>query len=352
MNMAENDIEYREITEVSDEAYRNFLYEKDGKYYAEQFLQRISWYFQYGKYKLITASINNKIVAHAGAFGVFAMIDGEKVEWWWGVDTFALPEARGKGIGKGLQQRLHDLPNFSSQAYSKINGNIKLKCGCKSLIDTHFVYYPCSRFFSAIAGMFAIKLFGRECALPSVMQGKYSMLNRSLKKSFNFNVKVFADRQPIEKYADFINCNLEKFDFYIQRTPEYLVWKYAENPSMDYVTMEIYGNTNASLLGLLIFSKVKERVVYMTKLRVSMVLDFVSADDTALDLKDAILLIESYCRQHGIAIDGVCALQKCHYYPRFSYPVKGRSLLSTFDTKGNPIQRPYISYSDQDMEQI
>lgn len=350
MTMNENKIEYREISDVSDPYYKDFLYRKDGELYAESFLKRVDWYFKSHSYKLLVAELNNKIVAHAAAYNVTAVINGKEMDWWWGVDTFAMPEVRGKGIGKGLQKALHQLPNFSSQAYSKINGNIKLRCGCKPLFHTPFVYYPCKRFFSAVIGMISKKCFGKSILLPSFGPSKYRKLNCIIACKKKLDTITFSGRHRICQYAEFINANLSKFDFYIKRTPEYLDWKYYRNPSVEYVTMEIHNSSDQTLTGLLIFSEEKEKTVYMAKLRVSMILEFITSDESLFSLKDAICLIDRYFQQLGRPLDGVCSLIECNYFPRFSFPYNGRPLLSTYsDTQVN---KPYISYSDQDMEQI
>lgn len=350
MTMNENKIAYREISDASDPYYKEFLYRKDGELYAESFLKRVDWYFKSHRYKLLVAELDDKIVAHAGAYNVTAVINGKEVDWWWGVDTFAMPEVRGKGLGKGLQGALHQLPNFSSQAYSKINGNIKLRCGCTPLFHTPFVYYPCKRFFSAVIGMISKKCFGKSIPLPSFGTSKYRKLNHIITRRKKLDTVTFSGRHSVSQYAEFINANLSKFDFYIKRSPAYLDWKYNRNPSVEYVTMEIRNHSDQSLTGLLIFSEEKEKTVYMTKLRVSMILDFITSDESLFNLKDAICLIDRHFQQLGRPLDGVCALMECNYFPRFSFPSDGRPLLSTYsDTQVN---KPYISYSDQDMEQI
>lgn len=344
-------IEYREVTDVNDAAYRAFLYYKDGEKIADKFLKRVEWYFLSGHYKLLCASIEAKIVAHAAAYKVTAVIYGEEFEWWWGVDTFALPEARGKGIGKTLQAMLHQLPNFSSQAYSKINGNIKIKCGGKNLFHTSFLYYPCSSFISAVGEMMCAKIFGRRISMPKANFQKYMLLNRLLHKKRKYTIVSHENNYPVERYADFIDRQLTRYDFYIRRSPDYLRWKYTMNPSVRYVTMEIYGRQH-DLIGLLIFSEVDEHIVYLSRLRVSMVLDCITSDENLFNISDAVTLIGEFYRRKRVNIDGVCALHNGSYFPKFSYPSAGRPLLSTHKADKGQIKYPYISYSDQDMEQI
>ena len=350
MTMNGNRIEYREISDASDPRYKDFLYRKDGELYAESFLRRVEWYFKSRRYKLLVAELDDQIVAHAGAYNVTAVINGKEVDWWWGVDTFAMPEVRGKGLGKGLQGALHQLPNFSSQAYSRINGNIKLRCGCTPLFSTPFVYYPCKRFFSAVIGMASKKCFGKSLTLPSFGTSKYRKINSFIAHRKKFDTATFSGRHKICQYSGFINTHLSKFDFYIKRSPEYLDWKYYQNPSVEYVVIEIHNPSDQTLIGLLVFSEAKEKIVYMNKLRVSMILDFITADESLFSLKDAIFLIDRHFQQLGRPLDGVCSLMECNYFPRFSFPSGGRPLLSTYTD--SRVNKPYISYSDQDMEQI
>lgn len=345
-------IEYFFLNHPLDKEFVDFIVKKDGKEYSQKFLKRVEWYFNSGNYKLLVAKLDGQIVGHAGAYRCNAIINGKKHEWWWGVDTFVSPLSRGLGIGRGLQQKLHEFPNFSSQAYSKINGIIKQKCGGKILFNTPFVYYPTRKYFSALMNMFSLKLFHRKLKLPSIPFNKYFLLNK-LKSGFsNLEYHAFENRHPIETYYEFFNNNLTHYDFYIERTPDYLRWKYNDNPSMDYICIEIRNRGQDKLLGIVTFTRPTEAVVYLSKNYVTSILDFVSADKSLLTLKEAILIISDYCIGQGVKLDGICALEKTNFFPQFSYPTSGRGLISTFQAQEATLKKIYISYSDQDMEQI
>lgn len=104
---------------ISVDRYKLFLHEYYGDS-AEERYRRLEWYKKRGNYYLLLALYNGEPVGQSSAYQASARINGNNSDWWWSVDTFVLSRMRGKGIGKGLQKRLHcDFPNFSSLWYSK-----------------------------------------------------------------------------------------------------------------------------------------------------------------------------------------------------------------------------------------
>lgn len=333
---------------ISVDRYKLFLHEYYGDS-AEERYRRLEWYKKRGNYYLLLALYNGEPVGQSSAYQASARINGNNSDWWWSVDTFVLSRMRGKGIGKGLQKRLHcDFPNFSSLWYSKSNGAIKRICGSTDFLYTHFNFYPVGAFFSMFSEMFFMRYLNRKISFPVLGEYKFYHLNALGIDTGRYIIKEI-DLQ--DNLADISICAAkaqEKFDFYILKDKNYLHWKYIDNPTMgEYHTIAIY-SSNSILLGMVIFSGMFLRRAFSILKRVVTVLDCFQMNDS-LPKRILLLSVMKYYKTKNVKIDGVLSLQDMNYFPCLRYPNKGVALLSTCKEK---IGSFYLSYSDQDMEQM
>lgn len=339
---------------INMEQYKLFL----TSYYGEEADERYArtmWYRQRGDYAVLLAIDDGKLLGQSSAYKVYAMISGRREELWWSVDTFVLPIARGKGIGKKLQKKLHeDFPNFSSAWYSKTNGSIKRKCGAHELLNIPFNYYPVSSYFSVIFRIFIKKILHKDLPIFSaILKNKYYNLNRFWRSTPNFIIKEVNLSDNLKKIVELANFSLEKKDFYIIRDYEYLSWKYLKNPTIgEYKTLFFYdAKQSDKLLGAIIFSMPFLKRVFSTQLKIFTVLDYFILTEETVTKSDALCSAIRYFCEHQIHVDGVLTLENFQYFPLLRYPWKGTPLLSTY-AEINNFKTPYLSYSDQDMEQM
>lgn len=68
-------------------------------------LKRMEHYAAMGDLRVIVAIIDGKMVGQASAYRVKAIIEGKEQPFYWGCDTFLLPESRGVWYGKTLAKR-------------------------------------------------------------------------------------------------------------------------------------------------------------------------------------------------------------------------------------------------------
>ena len=332
---------------LTQEEYNKFLLE----YYKNEYnarLKRIKWYQQYcSDFKILLAIINGKPVGQSCAYKCTAVIHKQDTEWWWGVDTFVLPAMRGKGIGKKLQLKLHqDLPNFSSAWYSPSNGYIKRICGANLLYRINFNYFPVSSYVTPIITNAAKKFLNKQLHFNHICKWKYLKYNNLF-----INNRRYEEIKLEEKLTELlplINKSLNQYDFYIKRDLNYFVWKYFLNPDLKYHTLLIYSNNNIPA-GIIIFSEIFSKNLLLTPIYAVTLLDIFIDPNSNITTKMILTLIGQYYKTKGQYLDGILSLENSSYFPVFRYPIKGNYLLSTY--KGN-IQKPYISYSDQDMEQM
>lgn len=304
--------------------------------------KRYSWYKKHGNYKLLLAEYDGKLVGQASAYQVKCIVKNAPVELWWGVDMFLLEKARGLGIGKKLQNKLHnDCRNFSSVWYSPINGIIKRKCGAKDLLSVKFCYYPISKCY----GFFLDRVFGKVFKMKAHVQlpiyDIYSKVNACSAKGYsteelNFSVSIVNQMN--------IWLAQSQHDFYVERNWDFIRWKYIDNPNMDYHLLEI--KNNDVVCGYLAFTEVYPSCFHGGIANVCRILDFVKSPNTSLNLKNAISIISSYYRGKK-KLEGVEALESINYAFK---KVESTTLLSTMEEKN--INHPYLTYIDQDMEQI
>lgn len=337
---------------VSRSRYMSFLREYYGDA-APSRLQRALWYRGTGAYRLLLAIKDGRIVGQSSAYRVSAVISGVSLVLWWSVDTFVLESARGFGIGKGLQKRLHeDLENFSSVSYSRPNGIIKRKCGAGELVRVPFVYLPVDSFASLVLRIFLHRKFHKEIRVPSLFRNKYYHVN----KLFDFSRKRYMAREidlkdSLDRLSPLISESLKKFDFYVVRDKGYMQWKYLENPTIGkFHTLGFYPADSGRMAGCVIFSEPFEKQVFSVSATVSVVLDRFVFSESEITEKQMVLEAMDFLRRRNRKIDGMLYIGETAYIPTLRYPYRGRSFLSTISV--GDIRNPYLGYSDQDMEQV
>lgn len=338
-----------EKSPVSVNKYKEFLREYYGEL-AEDRYRRLEWYRKRGNYHLLLALYKGEPVGQASTYQVSVQIKGKSRDWWWSVDTFVLSKMRGKGIGKDLQKQLHlDFPNFSSLWYSKANGAIKRACGATDFLYAHFNFYPVEAFFSVLAKIFFMRYLNRTISIPILGKYKFYHLNYFQSDLGKYIIREINLKDNLSEISLCAAKALEKYDFYIPRDCDYLRWKYLDNPTLkEYHTIAVYSSYNTTLLGVILFSGVFEKKTFSIPMNVVTILDCFQVD-SCLSKRTLLLLVMNYYKKRSIQIEGILSLQDMAYFPCLRYPYRGVALLSTSKEQ---IYNFYLSYSDQDMEQM
>jgi GNAT superfamily N-acetyltransferase len=331
--------DYMENLPFSDEEYFAFL---SGYFIGDKYLdqcRRVEWYRSWGNYKILLAVLNGKIVGQSCAYKVKVSINGSVVDWWWGVDTFVLSKARGKGIGKKLQSKLHvDLTNFSSLSYTEGNKVIKKKLGAKPICNVHYCYYPSSSFLSVVT-----RSLRGKCKKPDNCKriGWYSGINSLFVRKVEIK-RIDINGSICEKIAETL---ITKYSLYVVKDKDFLEWKYQKNPS---VKVDVLGAFKGDCLVAVIFItnpapiKLLSSYVFGAK-----VLDRFIFDDTVSD-NEILVSILSYYKSLGIYVEGIRTLYECSYFPMFKHPRSGHELLTMCSLK--PDGKAYFGFGDQDIE--
>lgn len=341
---------YLQEQEIETPAYISFYEKYHGIGAFLQRRDRIHWYFQSGGYKLLVAIVDEQYVGQSCAYRATAVVNGVEHEWWWGVDTFALSEMQGKGIGKALQRKLHeDCPNFASASYSAINGIIKKKCGGHEVLGYHQFYYPVSCWISLYAELAAKKVLSRRVTIPRIrMPYLYSLLNQP-QALRDYTINKLTPNDYNSRLSSFFEDCLKTRSFYIKRSDEYLKWKYLYNPSVKYVGLKV--EKEDRLEGIIFFTEVYNGKYTISKARVCKILDAVIRPGSALTQKDLLAYVVQYFKQKDVSIDGLLSLIPVNYRPKIQYPASSPThMLSTLDT--TMLTAGYLALSDQDMEQM
>lgn len=332
---------------LSLEEYEQFVAQYHGAATSHHLL-RTKWYMDHFDFHILLAIVDGKVVGQSCAYKTTAIIHNVPVDFWWGVDSFVLKQYRGLGIGKKLQAQLHkDWPNFSSIWYSRINGGIKRKLGAQPILASRLTYYPINSFFSILFGA----LFKRKkLSLPVIIKNKYRRLHAS---SHNrFTEKNITAAQLLSLASDIKESLSTAADFYIDRSNEDLSAKYNSNQSLSgFDIILLYDQHLEKNVGLYILTKPFSRQTFSIELNVCAILDYFIFDDS-VKYKDiigsALLRASSYDN-----VDGVLSFGKPVGLLNITYPKDGLQLLSTTPIGGSHvIANPYISFIDQDMEQM
>lgn len=338
---------------VTIEQYKRFLAEYYGES-ADARYDRMQWYHERGRYKILLAIEDGVLLGQSCVYSVDVVINNEKEELWWGVDGFVLEKARGRGIGKMLQKQLHrDFSFFSSLWYSRLNGIIKHKCGAYGLLKCPFNYYSASSFLSVLLCVFVKRFLHKVVHFPVIYRNKYFILNNLFSFKNKWIVQNVQLSEHIDELIPLINESLKEHDFYVIRDKNYLFWKYIENPTIGgYKTLFFYSKSNPEkLLGAVIFSSTYMKTTFSIPLNVFTILDSFIVPGSGLSKRQILLETIRYYHNLGVAVDGILALGDFSYFPFLRYPWDGTALLTNYVGSSN-IENPYLSYSDQDMEQM
>ena len=340
-----------ECNPLTHEQYKAFLasYYKDE---AHARYERTMWYHKHGNYKLLLALKDGVCLGQACAYRVNVRIDGHSDELWWGVDTFVLPAARGEGMVKKLQKKLlDDFPNFSSVWYSKANGFIKRKSGAHELLKVPFNYFPVSSFFTVLTRVFVKHILYKHLSQPAaIWKDKYYVLNNVCRGKSKFEVMKVDLAGKLDELSALAEYSLKEKDFYVVRDADYLAWKYLENPTIGNYHALFFYTQGKELAGVIIFSSPYKKLAFSIPLTVVTILDCFVLPHFGLDKGQMLREAMHYHHEKGIAVDGILALGDFPYRPLLRYPWGGIPLLTNFDKKIS-LKSPYLSYSDQDMEQ-
>jgi GNAT superfamily N-acetyltransferase len=336
--------------EVETQTYASFFEKYHGIGTFKNRKERIHWYFRSEGFKLLVAVADGNYVGQTCAYRTTAIVHGEAKEWWWGVDGFVLEEMRGKGIGKALQKKLHeDCPNFSSASYSSTNGIIKKKCGGRGVLEYRWFYCPVSCYFSLYLELILKKLVSRKIVVPRVrLPYLYSSINGSNKK-IDYSIRELTPSDFNGQLSTFMEDCLKETDFHILRSETYLKWKYLQNPSINHIGLEVMKDGNRE--AVVFFSCAYVGRYTVSKAKVAKILDAIIKPGSNLTQKELLSMVIQYFKRANESIDGLLTIIPSDYRPRIKYPVSGSfSMLSTIDTP--LLTKGYLSYSDQDMEQM
>lgn len=312
-------------------------------------LKRMEHYAAMGDFRVIVAIIDGKMVGQASAYKVKAIIEGKEQPFYWSCDTFLLPESRGHGVGKHLQNELHKTcPNFSSAWYSPINGIIKKKCGGTDLIDLKFTYYPVSNFCGLMWQLVSAKLFKRRMTVKLQVPFFYYNLNKWFNKSTwkGYEVKEILYSELNESIAEFMECSLSDYDFHVKRDLEYLRWAYGWKEGQYHM---LAFKRNDNIEAVVAFSKPHDATHVIARFRGISILDLVVSPQSKLTGKDILMYVIQYHKVRHENIEGVITFEQMDYFPRFIYPRPSTPLLSTY---GKKLKKGYASFIDQDMDQL
>ena len=341
---------YLTQSDIGSKKYQDLLISFYGMDYLNKWNARISWYFSLGSdsFRILVANIGDHFVGQACAYCVDAYVNQSVKKIFWGVDTFVLPNMRGKGIGKLLQLRLHkDLPNFTSAWYSPINGKIKVKCGCKNILNFPFAYYPVSSYFSILTELGVKKLISYSVELPRIsLPYLYSYLNIPIKKWAKLFQVQELDVSNLPLLSSFIESCLMETQFHVIRSEKYLRWKYIENPRINPKILSV--SKDGKIVGLVVFSDIFEGRVVLSKARVVKIYESIFTKDSGLSHKKLLFIISDFLHSQKKTFDGFLSLQKISYWPSLVYPRPSSKLLSTMTI--DKLTSGYLTYSDQDME--
>ena len=324
-----------------EDRYKKFLKE----FYKERFeakWARYKWYSKIKGYHVLLAEIDGELVGQSCACPCQLSIGGEVRTIYWSVDSFVLTICRGKGVGKALQKKLHeDHEGFSSTSYSSVNGHIKIKCGAHPISTTNFYYYPISSFVSLYFSFAVNKLFNKHL-------GIIRFRNLYVKSNYSKDIIIKEESGWNSKDVEFANHTLSsRYDMYVYRDDMYMKWKYNENPSVSYIILKVV--TKENIVGIVSVSKPSIEVFAGIPLSVVKILDFFNPLNSGLSDKELLNNIKTWIAKNYQDVDVIMGVTDIATLLKIKYHTR-RFLTNLKNIP--PVQKPYISCMDQDVEQM
>lgn len=338
--------DYRKF--INSDEFRKFMRCPDDDLHAIR-KKKIEYYKSLYDFKILCVRVDGVIVGQSCALKNYAMANGEKVDWWWSVDTYLMSACRGLGVGKNLQKVLHDsLPNFSSAWYTPINGIVKQKCGAHGIFDIWFNYYPVSSAITVFGDLCFRKLF--KCPIPLRLSATrfYSWLNGLFidSKLKNYVITEIPYEELDDSVSAFMESQLLKKDFHIIRSTNFLKWKYNSlKAGYHMLRFEKDGRTAA----IISFSNIYVSGFDAVPINGVTIYDHVIADDCNITLKQLLLYVVRWYKVRNEKFDGFQMLERISYISRMCYPFHACPVLTTL--KGN-YPNSYLTFIDQDMDQV
>lgn len=312
-------------------------------------IKRMHHYAEMGDYRVLVAICDGMYIGQASAYKVIAIIEGKEQPVYWGCDTFLLSMYRGHGIGKKLQLILHkECKNFSSAWYSPTNGFIKRKCGGKELLDLKFTYYPVSNFLGVMWQLASFKLFHKRLSVRLNIPFFYYNLNIFFHKNKMkmFEIVEIDFNELNEEVAEFMEKSLVDYDFHIKRNLDFLKWAYGFKRDKYHM---LAFKQNGVIESIVAFSTIHNATHVVASFKGISILDLIISPSSTLTKKDVLLYVIQYHKEHKLNIEGLITLEQMNYFPKFIYPMPTVPLLSTY---GKKLNKGYVSFIDQDMDQL
>jgi len=211
------------------------------------------------------AILDDKIVGHTSAMFVQTKIFDQIYTSGMSIDTFVLPRARNLGVGTKLQklnQDNHEL--FMSFRMSLINYTIKKKIGGTDgpeITDCAFIHNI--KNFDTVSNVFkkleskipflrrkSLQKIKAKLKIENTSQTILnSIFSRDLQKITNKKL-IFSKIDKFDSIADEIwkQCRAQ-YEFAVERTSNYLNWKYVNQPGINYCNYLIQEcKTNVGIL--------------------------------------------------------------------------------------------------------
>jgi GNAT superfamily N-acetyltransferase len=272
--------EVKYVRDADVARYETFLKKWLGDRYQRDYPDRFQWLHgtNIGTVETVLVAVMNEtqeIVGQTCAMPVTAKLNDATLKINWSVDTFVLPEVRGMGVGSALQQRLHEMADpCLSLLYSDGNQKAKSKAGAiEGPRVTTYLWLNDLRLDELLGFLrkAASKLRKRkrsEVRPPTPPEAAYyasasfalkyrmraGLLKRRLQRiagSLAPDIRLERETQLPAAYGKLWEDVRQQYDFAVERSNDYLTWKYAEQPGIRPLLVSAYG-PGGELAGCLI----------------------------------------------------------------------------------------------------
>ncbi len=275
-----NVVRVRQAKTIDAKKLELFFKEAYGEMARYKYPERWEWLFLRNPWQdpddlqIYIAEENEKIVGHAAAYIVPCKIHNKTVQLSWGIDSIVLPQYRGRGVAKALQslnkKKSQIGASFSmSPVIRKVKKKLGFNPGPPAYLYIRYLGFSNSAILSRYnSGLVKILMY-----FPTViLYGALAIIQNSRINKLNAAYKIIYQNPPEFGSDETILWKKVRKDyaFGVERTAEYLNWRYKEEPWGKHFCFKTYDDQD-NLNGLLIY-----RVGTETNPNVAIILELIT----------------------------------------------------------------------------
>lgn len=211
-----------------------------------------------------------------------------------------------------------------------------------------FTYYPVSDFLGMLCQLASAKILNHKINLKISIPYLYYNFNSLLsKKRLNvYDIVEIPYEELNQEISDFMESVLCNYDFHVKRSLGFLKWAYGWKQGQYHM---FAFKQNGAIEAIVAFSDIHRATHVIAGFQGVSIFDLIIHPKSTITKKDVLMYVIDFYKRRKEHLDGLITFEQVTYFPKFTYPWPSSPLLSTY---GEKVSKGYLSFIDQDMDQL